>query len=113
MMAKTTRTWRGSRINTPGSNSMPTETKNKTEKESLSGKVSSAARWLRGDSLITTPAKKAPSAKETPNKAAEPYAIPTAAAMTHRVKSSREPVCAICQSSHGQPRADYQHECDN
>ena len=33
---------------------------------------SSAARWLNSDSLITMPAKKAPSANETPKSAAEP-----------------------------------------
>ena len=30
--------------------------------------------------------------------------MPTAAATTHRVKSSREPVRATCQSSHGKRR---------
>ena len=51
---------------------MPTDTKNSTEKASLSGSDSSAARWLSSDSRMTMPAKKAPSAKETPNSAAEP-----------------------------------------
>jgi len=51
---------------------MPTDTKNSTEKASLSGRDSSAARWLRFDSRITMPAKKAPSAKETPKSCAEP-----------------------------------------
>ena len=51
---------------------MPTDTKNRTEKASRSGKDSSAARWLSADSLSTIPAKNAPSAKETPKMAAEP-----------------------------------------
>ena len=51
---------------------MPTETKNKTEKASRSGRDSSAARWLSSDSRITIPAKNAPSANETPNNLAEP-----------------------------------------
>ena len=50
------------------------------------------------------PAKKAPSANETPNSAAEPYAMLTAAATTHSVNSSREPVRATCQSTHGNTR---------
>ncbi len=51
---------------------MPTETKNSTEKISRSGKVSSSARWLKSDSLTTIPAKKAPSAIDTPKTAYEP-----------------------------------------
>ena len=51
---------------------MPTETKNRTEKASRSGSDSSAARWLNSDSRIIIPAKKAPSANETPNSAAAP-----------------------------------------
>jgi hypothetical protein len=46
---------------------MPTETKNSTEKASRSGSDSSAARWLSSDSDRIMPAKKAPSAKDTPN----------------------------------------------
>ena len=53
-----------------GLNNMPTETKKITAKASRSGSVSSAARWLKGDSLKIMPAKKAPSAKETPNSSA-------------------------------------------
>jgi hypothetical protein len=51
---------------------MPTETKNRTEKASCSGRESAAALWLNEDSLSTTPAKKAPSANETPKMWAEP-----------------------------------------
>ena len=51
---------------------MPTETKNSTAKASRSGSVSSAARWLKLDSRSTMPAKKAPSANDTPNSSAEP-----------------------------------------
>ena len=45
---------------------MPTETKNKTENASRSGRDSSAARWLSADSRSTIPAKNAPSANDTP-----------------------------------------------
>ena len=48
---------------------MPTETKNSTAKASRSGSASSVARWLSGLSASTMPAKKAPSAKDTPNSA--------------------------------------------
>ncbi len=72
MMPTTASTRSGSRISIAGSNSIPTDTKNKTEKASRSGRDSSAARWLSSDSRITIPAKKAPSAKETPNSLAEP-----------------------------------------
>jgi hypothetical protein len=51
---------------------MPTETKNSTENASRSGSDSEAARWLKGDSRITMPAKNAPSANDTPNSLAEP-----------------------------------------
>ena len=51
---------------------MPTETKNSTANASCIGIDWAAARWLKGDSLRTTPAKKAPSAKETPKTWAEP-----------------------------------------
>lgn len=40
-------------------------------------------------------------AKDTPKSAAEPYAMLMAAAMTQRVKSSREPVLATYQSIQG------------
>src|SRR5262245_50393013 len=50
------------------------------------------------------PAKNAPSANDTPNNCADPKAILTAAATTHNVNSSREPVRATCQSSHGKTR---------
>ena len=71
-MATTSSTFSGSSISTCGSNSMPTDTKKSTAKASRSGSDSSAARCENSDSRITMPAKKAPSAKETPNSAAEP-----------------------------------------
>ena len=58
---------------------MPTDTKNSTAKASRSGRDSSAARWLNSDSRSTMPAKKAPSANDTPNSAAEPKAMVNAA----------------------------------
>ena len=75
-----------------GSNSMPTETKNRTAKASRSGRLSWAARWLSSLSASTMPAKKAPSASETPNIFEAPKATPSAIARTPRRKSSREPV---------------------
>ena len=65
---------------------------------------SAAAWWLRSDSLSTTPAKKAPSANETPKTCAEPKAMPSASASTERVNSSREPVRATWVSNHGTTR---------
>ena len=53
-----------------GLNSMPTETKNSTAKASRKGSDSVAACWLSADSLKIMPAKKAPSASETPNSSA-------------------------------------------
>ena len=72
MIATTASTRSGCSISRRGSNSMPTETKNRTENASRSGSDSSAARWLSADSRITMPAKNAPSANETPNSSAEP-----------------------------------------
>ena len=51
---------------------MPTETKNSTANASRSGSDSSAARWLSSDSRSTMPAKKAPSANDTPKISDEP-----------------------------------------
>ncbi len=85
----------GSRTTLSGSNSMPTETKNSTAKASRSGNVSWAARWLSGDSRSIIPAKKAPSASETPNSLVAPKAMQSAIASTVSRNSSREPVCAI------------------
>ncbi len=51
---------------------MPTETKNSTAKASRRGSVSCAACWLNANSLKIMPAKKAPSAKDTPNSSAAP-----------------------------------------
>ena len=67
MIAATASTCSGRSTSTRGSNSMPTETKNSTAKASRNGSDSSAARWLNSDSRSTSPAKKAPSATETPN----------------------------------------------
>jgi hypothetical protein len=53
---------------------------------------------------MAIPAKNAPRANETPNRAADPNAMPTAAAKMHNVKSSRTPVRATCQSNHGNTR---------
>ena len=50
------------------------------------------------------PAKNAPSAKLTPKSWADPYAMLTAAATTHSVNSSREPVRVTCHSTHGKTR---------
>jgi hypothetical protein len=82
----------GSVTRIAGLNSIPTETKNRTAKASRSGRVSSAASWARSDSDRTTPAKKAPMAKDTPNSSEAPKAVPRAMARTARRNSSREPV---------------------
>ncbi|MNV46503.1 hypothetical protein D3C71_1383370 [compost metagenome] len=94
----------GSRSKMVGSNSMPTETKKSTAKASCSGRVSLAALWLRWELFITTPAKKAPRAKETPNSLTAPKAIPREQESTARVKSSREPVAAVRASIQGMRR---------
>ena len=101
MMATTASTCSGRSHKTAGLNSMPTDTKKSTANASRSGSDSCAARWLNSDSRITMPAKKAPSANDTPNSAAEPNAMPTAAATTHSVNSSRDPVRATCHNSQG------------
>src|SRR5687768_4140702 len=104
MMSNTARTDSGSSSTTEGSNSIPTDTKNNTANASFSGSESAAARWLKSDSLSTTPAKNAPSASETSNSSAEPYAIPRAIASTARVNSSPEPVRLTRVSNHGTKR---------
>ncbi len=91
----------GSRNRMEGSKNIPTDMKNKTEKAFWSGSESAAALWLRFDSLMTTPAKKAPNANDTPKTSAEPNAIPKAIASTESVNNSREPVRAISVRSHG------------
>ena len=78
----------------PGSNSMPTETKNSTAKASRNGSDSVAACWLNRDSLKIMPAKKAPSARETPNSSEARKAKPRAIDSTARRNSSRLPVWA-------------------
>ena len=80
---------------------IPTPTKKSTEKASCSGSESDAARCAYLLSRITIPAKKAPRAKLTSKTAAAPYAIPTEAVRIDSVKSSRDPVLAICQSTQG------------
>ena len=72
MTRKVARTVSGSCNRIIGLNSIPTETKNSTAKASRSGNEFSAASWLSSDSLRIIPAKKAPSAKDTPNSTAEP-----------------------------------------
>src|SRR3569833_3192896 len=104
MMATTEMTLRGSSTNTDGMNSMPTDTKKSTENESRNGSDSSAERWQRSDSRIIMPAKNAPRAKDTSNSLAEPYATPTAAAITHSVNNSRDPVRATSHSTLGNSR---------
>ena len=104
MISTVASTGSGSRTRMVGSNSMPTETKNSTAKASRSGKVSSAARWLSGDSLRIMPAKNAPSANETPNSSAAAKAAPRAITNTERRNSSRLPVCAMACSTHGMTR---------
>ena len=77
-----------------GSNSMPTETKNSTAKASRKGSDSVAACWLSRNSLKIMPAKKAPSASETPNSSEARKAKPSAIDSTARRNSSRLPVWA-------------------
>ena len=72
MMSKVASSGSGSRNTIAGSNNMPTETKNRTAKASRSGSASCVALWLSSDSLMIMPAKKAPSAKDTPNSMAAP-----------------------------------------
>ena len=81
--------------------SMPTETKNSTANASRIGSASDAARTLKSDRATTSPARKAPSAIDTPKMAAEPTAIPRARTSTQSVKSSRERVAATRASSQG------------
>jgi hypothetical protein len=94
MIRNVARTGPKSRITIIGSNSIPTDTKKRTAKASRRGRVSEAALWLSSDSLSTMPAKKAPSAKDTPNSSAAPKAAPRAMARTARRNSSRDPVWA-------------------
>jgi hypothetical protein len=94
MTRRTATTWIGSRTRMVGSKSMPIEKKKRTAKASCSGSESVAALWLSSVPFSTTPARKAPSAIETPKSCAEPTAMPSARASTERVKSSREPTRA-------------------
>ena len=95
MMKRVATSGQGSRMMLAGSHSMPAETKNCTAKASRSGSDSCAARWLSGDSPSIMPAKKAPSASDTPNSLVEPKATPSAIASTASRNSSREPVWAM------------------
>lgn len=79
MTSSTPATMRGSRTMIEGSNSMPTDTKKSTANASCNGSRLAAALWLRADPLRTTPAKNAPSAKDTPKSRAEPYATDSTA----------------------------------
>ena len=85
----------GASITTRGLNSMPTETKNSTAKASRSGRDSSAARCDKGEPARIMPAKKAPSAMETPNRKDAAKATPSATDSTARRNSSRLPVWAM------------------
>ena len=99
--ARVAATTPGERVRWCGSNSIPTETKNSTAKASRIGRASVAARRLNSDRPTTIPARKAPSAIETPNALAEPTAMPSASTSTVRVKSSRERVAAARASTQG------------
>ena len=94
----------GDSSTTRGLNRMPTERKKSTAKASCSGSASVAARLLSSDSLTTAPAKKAPSANDTPKTSYAMAAMPSAVASTASVNSSREPTRATCASSHGTAR---------
>ena len=94
MMPSTASTVQGWASTTNGLNNIPTDTKNSTANASRKGSVSSAARWLSSDSARIMPAKKVPSAKETPNSIAAPNATPSATASTANRNNSREPVWA-------------------
>ena len=71
MMATTAASCSGRSTTIAGSNNIPTETKNSTEKAFSSGTASAAMRLVSFDSFMTTPAKNAPSANETPKPIAE------------------------------------------
>src|SRR5262245_42732761 len=104
MSNSTAKVINGSRTRIEGSKSMPTDTKKSTAKASCNGNELAAALWLSSDSLSTTPAKKAPSAKETLKSTAEPKARPIAIVKTQSVNSSRDPVRATWCSNHGSTR---------
>jgi hypothetical protein len=95
-----------------GSNSMPTETKNSTAKASRSGSDSSAARWLSSDSLRIMPAKKAPSAKDTPNSTAGPGDAERDGQHRQAEQFARAGVRDIVQQPGNDAAPDDQHEAD-
>jgi hypothetical protein len=113
MMPSVASTCSGSRSRMLGSNSMPTETKNSTAKASRSGSVSCAASCDSSDSLSTMPAKNAPSAKLTPNSAAEPKATPSAIDSTvSREQLVRSAERDAAEHFRNHPAADHQHQRD-
>src|SRR6266446_5390186 len=73
-----------------GLTSIPTDTKNRTANVSRNGTISAPTWWLSADSLITTPARKAPSARETPKTDEAPIAVPTVITTIATMKSCRE-----------------------
>ena len=83
---------------------MPTETKNSTAKASRIGSASEVARTPNSDRPTTRPARKAPSAIDTPKTCADDTAMPRAMARTASVNSSRDWVRATCVSTHGRTR---------
>ena len=87
-----------------GLTSIPTDTKNRTANVSRNGTISAPTWWLSADSLTTTPARKAPSARETPNTDEAPIAIPTVITTIATMKSSRERKCATRSRNQGMMR---------
>src|SRR5258708_30698734 len=57
----------------------------------------SAALWLRSDSLNTMPAKNAPSAKETSNSRAAPYARPSETRSEEHTSELQSPDHLVCR----------------
>jgi hypothetical protein len=91
----------GARTTLLGSHSIPTETKKSTAKASRMGKASFAARAANSERPTASPARKAPSAIDTPKSLAAPIAIPSATTRIESVKSSRERAAAMCSSAQG------------
>ena len=95
----------GSRIRKPGSNNIPTETKNNTAKASRNGSASAAAWLLTGLCATTMPARKAPSAIDAPKKKYAAAATAMENTSTVSVNNSRERSLATCTKSGGMIRA--------
>ena len=87
-----------------GLTSIPTDTKNRTANVSRNGTISAPTWWLSADSLTTTPARKAPSARETPKTDEAPIAVPIVITTIATMKSSRERMCARCRRNQGMMR---------